>query len=89
MFQISIEYLGHVICNGEVRPAASKVEVLFRYAKPKTIVQLQSFLGLANFYWRFIKEFAKIAYDVRSYIKKDLLHRRSQVQSFQISSTCE
>ena len=60
-FKMSIQYLGHVIENGQVRPAPQKIEVLFKYERPRTIRQLQSFLGLANFYRRFIKGFAAIA----------------------------
>lgn len=60
-FQTSIDYLGHVISFNCVRPSPRKVEVLYRYDRPKTIKQLQSFLGLANHYRRFIRNFAEIA----------------------------
>ncbi|CAF0925457.1 unnamed protein product [Brachionus calyciflorus] len=60
-FQTSIDYLGHEISFNSVRPSLKKVEVLYRYDRPKTIKQLQSFLGLANHYRRFIRNFAEIA----------------------------
>ncbi|CAF0938986.1 unnamed protein product [Brachionus calyciflorus] len=60
-FVTTIEYLGHIISEGIVRPSETKVEVLYRYDRPKTLRQLQSFLGLANHYRRFVKGFAEIA----------------------------
>ena len=60
-FLKEIEFLGHLISNGQLRPTKSKVEALFRYIRPKTHKQLVSFLGLASYYRKFIKDFVKIA----------------------------
>jgi hypothetical protein len=60
--QEEIEFLGHVVGRGQMKPAPGKVEVLYRYERPETLTQLQSFLGaLANYYRRFIPSFSKIA----------------------------
>jgi hypothetical protein len=36
-------------------------EALYRYERPATLKQLQSFIGLASYYRKYIKDFAKIA----------------------------
>ena len=66
-----IEYLGHVVQFGRVRPAFSKVEVLYRFKEPKTVKQVQSFLGLASYYRRFIKGFAEIASPLHRITEKE------------------
>ena len=53
--------LGHVISSGSIKPDKSKCEALFQSKRPKTLTQLQSFLGLAQYYRKFIENFAKIA----------------------------
>ena len=69
-FQLSIEYLDHIVSSGEVRPAPSKVEVLFRYEPSKKIRQLQSFLGISNYYRKFIKAFAQIVWPLHKATEK-------------------
>nr|XP_034833643.1 uncharacterized protein K02A2.6-like [Maniola hyperantus] len=52
--QEKVEFLGFVI-NGEgIHPAPSKVEAVLKTPEPKSVQELQAFLGLYNFYERFI-----------------------------------
>jgi Reverse transcriptase (RNA-dependent DNA polymerase) len=50
-----LEYLGHQVSASGIRPLASRVEALQRFLQPVTVGQLQTFLGMMNFYRRFIK----------------------------------
>jgi hypothetical protein len=54
----TIKFVGHEICDGVVRPNKDKVEVLFKYDRPKTLKQLQGFLGLANYFRKYIENFS-------------------------------
>ena len=56
-----VKFLGHVIGYEYIKPDPEKVEALYRYKRPYTITQVQSFLGLAQFYRKFIEHFSKIA----------------------------
>ncbi|CAF1080795.1 unnamed protein product [Brachionus calyciflorus] len=56
-----VVFLGHVLSSGSIKPDKSKCEALFQFKRPKTLTQLQSFLGLAQYYRKFIENFAKIA----------------------------
>ena len=53
-----IDFLGHEISSEGVRPMASKVEAVQQFPVPKTIKALQEFLGMVNYYRRFIPDVA-------------------------------
>ena len=40
---------------------AKRIEVVKKWPEPKLVWDIQVFLGFANFYWRFIQGFNKIA----------------------------
>ena len=49
-----------------------KVEAITKKPIPKTVKEVQSFLGLTNYYRRFIKEFTKIAEPLYNLCRKDI-----------------
>jgi hypothetical protein len=57
-FTPSVEYLGHNISGEGISVDAEKVCVLAKWPTPTTKTDIQSFLGLANYYRRFIHKFA-------------------------------
>ena len=49
----------------------NKVKSVLDWPTPKNLKELQSFLGLCNFYRKFIKNFAKIIEPLRILLRKD------------------
>jgi len=60
-FASSIEYLGHIVDKDGLRPNPQLVQALEEFPCPRTLKELQSFLGLANYYQKFIQNFSHIA----------------------------
>ena len=56
----SLEFLGHQITSAGVVPLSRHVDAIQHFPQPKDIKQLQRFLGLVNFYRRFIPGIAGI-----------------------------
>ncbi|GJQ65898.1 hypothetical protein Trydic_g3998 [Trypoxylus dichotomus] len=44
--QRNVEFLGHIISEGQIHPSSEKTKAVLRFPKPTTQKQLQSFLGL-------------------------------------------
>ncbi|GFR13832.1 hypothetical protein TNCT_303431 [Trichonephila clavata] len=54
-----VEYSGYLITSEGSRPLPEKVEVITNYKLPDTIHELRTFLGMVNFYLRYLKDAAK------------------------------
>ncbi len=52
--QPSVEYLGHVVSAEGARPLPVNVEAILARPRPSTVKDLQGFLGMVNFYRRFM-----------------------------------
>jgi hypothetical protein len=55
-----VSFLGHVISSEGIVVDPSKVRDVLDWEPPKSVHQVQSFLGLAGYYRRFIPNFSKI-----------------------------
>ena len=56
-----MQYLGHLISPSGVRPDLTNTEKVATWPKPTSTTSVQQLLGFANYYQRFIKDFAQIA----------------------------
>ena len=69
--QTSIEYLSIIISEGQIRMDPAKVKGITDWPTPRTVKQVQAFLGFCNFYRRFIKNFLDIAHTLFDLTRKE------------------
>ena len=67
--QDEIHFLGYVVSSKGISMEAKKIEVIKKWLEPKSVRDIQVFLGFANFYQRFIQGFSKIAAPLTSILK--------------------
>ena len=56
-----MKFLGHVLSASGVSIDPEKVEVVMSWERPKSVFEIRSFLGLAGYYKRFIKDLSRLA----------------------------
>jgi len=66
-----VEFLGVVIGPKGVEMQKEKIEKVLNWPVPRNIKEVQKFLGLANYYRRFIKDFARIAAPLHVLVRKE------------------
>ena len=69
--QISIEYLGLIISEGELRMDPVKLKAVSNWPMPTKVKNIQEFLGFCNFYCRFIRNYSALAHPLFDLMKKD------------------
>jgi hypothetical protein len=58
--QDTVEYLGFILSLNGLTMDQAKVKVIQDWPEPRKVKDIQSFLGFANFYWRFIDRYSDI-----------------------------
>ena len=80
-FQSEVKYLGHIVSREGVAADPSNVNKVSSWPVPTTAEEVQQFLGLANYYRRFIRDFANIA--------KPLHHLTECMAMFKWTDDCQ
>jgi len=67
-----IGFLGVVIGHSRIEIEKEKVNGVLSWPKPKNVKDVRKFLGLTNYYRRFIKDFAQVARQMNMLTRKDV-----------------
>ena len=70
-YQESVKYLGVIISRDGVKMDPSKISTILEWEAPHTVTQVREFLGFANFYMRFVKNYSQIVAPLTALTKKD------------------
>ena len=60
LFKTSLLYLGHIVSEDGIRTDPKMIEAILQWPVPLTVTDVRSFLGLTNYYQRFLKGYTKI-----------------------------
>ncbi|XP_074300512.1 uncharacterized protein LOC141631788 [Silene latifolia] len=67
----NVAFVGHIISKEGVAVDPSKIEAVSNWEAPKNIAEIKSFLGLAGYYRRFVKDFSKFARPMTTLMRKE------------------
>lgn len=80
-----IDFLGSIIGHSTIRMDPKKVTAVAEWPTPKTKKEVQAFLGFANYYRRFIRDYSEIAIPMtRLTGKTDFVWERDQQEAFDL-----
>ena len=67
----SVPFFGNILTDNGIKPDPTKVESIKNWPIPKTVKDLQSFLGAVNFLGKFIQGLSSLRSSLQGLIKKD------------------
>jgi hypothetical protein len=68
--QKEVKYLGHIVDKQGICPDPKKVEAVQTWPVPKNVHDVRSFLGLVNYFRKFIEHYSEIAVPLTNLTKK-------------------
>src|SRR5215469_677918 len=71
--QKELDYLGFIVGEEGIKTQPRKIKAIQEWPIPETQTQLRGFLGLANYYRRFIKNFSRTAAPLTNMLQKGVL----------------
>ena len=65
-----VNFLGYIISENGIEMDQEKIRTVLEWKEPTTVKEVQSFLGFANFYRRFIQGYSKLTRSLTDLTKK-------------------
>jgi len=65
-----VEFLGYILSRDGIKMAQDKVEAVLSWETPRSLIEVQSFLGFANFYCLFFQDYSRVARQLTELTKK-------------------
>ena len=75
-----VDFLGMIVGKNGIKMDQEKVKVILGWPAPSSIKGVRSFLGLANFYQRFIQDYTQVARLLNDLLKKDVVFKWKEAQ---------
>ena len=69
---LSVQYLGYSIDATGLKPTPEKVDAIMNAPEPTDVTQLRSYLGMLNFYRKFLERAAQIQKPLNALLEKDI-----------------
>jgi Reverse transcriptase (RNA-dependent DNA polymerase) len=69
--QTEVEFLGYILTTTGVKMNPEKVKAVLDWPTSITVKEVQEFMGFANFYRKFIREYSSILILITDFTKKD------------------
>ena len=66
-----VHHLGHVVSNRGIAPDPRKIQAVIGMEPPKTVKQMQQFLGMLNWFRKFVPRFSETAAPLYQLTKKE------------------
>ncbi len=82
--KLSVEYLGHKVSADGLQPLQSKTDAIVRAPEPQNVQQLRSYLGLLNYYSKFIPNLATITKPLNHLVNKAFMETKNVLVSSEV-----
>jgi len=73
IFQSKVQYLGFIFSKDGVKSDPKKIAIVQNYPRPKRVKDVRAFLGLTNYFRKYIPNYADVCYPLyrllKAYIK--------------------
>ena len=67
-----VVFLGHVVMRAGIMVDTAKMEVVTQWPRPTSVTEICSFLGMANYYRKFIQDLSQIVAPLTRLTRKDI-----------------
>ena len=85
-----LEFCGHTLGNGKIRPLQSKVKMILDWPVPTNVHEVRQFLGLTTYYRRFIRRFAQICVPLHDLLREtDSEQRKRKFRKIAWTAQCQ